>query len=154
MPRPKKKGPPSGTTRPLKPIDWEMVDDLLISGCLGTEIAPFFDMHPETFYDRVLIEKGVGFTEYSSKKKAHGEAILRDVQFKKAIGLSDKGDNTLLIWLGKNRLNQRETAVVEVAPETVKAFDALMSQTAQMQETLGKERSSKSTEIDEEDCEN
>jgi hypothetical protein len=59
-------------------------------------------MHYQTFYDRVCLEKGMGFTEYSQQKKEQGNSILRKVQFKKA----SEGDNTLLIWLGKNRLKQ------------------------------------------------
>ncbi len=106
MPRPPKPAhliKPNG--RPQKAIDWDMVDDLLIAGCMGTEIAPHFDMHYQTFYDRVCLEKGMGFTEYSQQKKEQGNSILRKVQFKKA----SEGDNTLLIWLGKNRLKQKET---------------------------------------------
>lgn len=93
-------------TKPLIPIDWKKADDLLTAGCHGTEVASYFGMHPETFYDRVKIEKGIGFTEYSSKKKSHGEALIRAQQFKKALGQTEEGDNTLLIWLGKTRLKQ------------------------------------------------
>lgn len=42
------------------------------------------------------------------QKRAKGESILRAHQYAKALGLTDKGDNTLLIWLGKQRLEQRE----------------------------------------------
>ena len=49
-------------SRPEKPIDWDLVDELLMVGCLGTEIAPHFNLHPETFYDRVLANYGIGFT--------------------------------------------------------------------------------------------
>lgn len=95
--------------RPEKPIDWDLVDKLLEANCHGTEIAPYFNMHPETFYDRVLKYYGIGFTEFSCLKKAHGDAKLKIAQFEKAL---DK-DNAMMIWLGKQRLDQRE-------PETVK----------------------------------
>lgn len=91
--------------RPEKPIDWDLVDKLLEAGCLGTEIAANFDMHPNTFYDKVLEERKLGFTEYSRQKKSKGESILRAVQFQSAI--KDR-DRSMLIWLGKQRLNQRE----------------------------------------------
>lgn len=128
MARPSRKKFPKPHGRQVKPIDWDLVDELLLSGCPGTEIAPHFDMHVHTFYDRVLIEKGVLFTEYSIEKRSKGDSLLRNVQFNKALGISDKGDNTMLVWLGKNRLNQRETAEVSVPAETIKAFGSMMQQ--------------------------
>lgn len=93
-----------GNGRPEKPIDWELVDKLLISDCHGTEIAAHFHMHCETFYRRVQERYGMGFTEYSNEKKDFGNSLLRDKQFNKALD----GDNTMLIWLGKNRMKQKE----------------------------------------------
>lgn len=90
--------------RPEKPIDWKRVDELLEAGCHGTEICPHFDLSPERFYERVQARYGVSFTIYSQEKKQKGDSILREKQFKKAIN----GDNMMLIWLGKNRLGQRD----------------------------------------------
>lgn len=90
--------------RPEKKIDWDKVDRLLMAGCKGTEIAPHFDMHVNTFYDRVLEKYNVNFTDYCSIKREQGESLLREKQFEKAL----KGDNVMLVWLGKNRLKQRE----------------------------------------------
>lgn len=97
--------PPEGKFRPVKPIDWKLVDTLLMSGCTGVEIASHFDMHPITFYQRVEQQYGTSFTNYSSEKKQKGESLLRHKQFEIAM----KGDKTMLVWLGKNRLGQRET---------------------------------------------
>ena len=91
--------------RPEKPIDWDLVDRLLEAGCLGTEIAANFDMHPNTFYNKVLEEQKVGFTKYSAQKKGKGDSLLRAVQYETAI--KDK-DRSMLIWLGKQRLGQKE----------------------------------------------
>jgi hypothetical protein len=132
MPR-KKKKPLTDNGRPGKKIDWNLVDDLLLSGCQGTEIAPHFDIHPDTLYQRVAREKGMSFSDYSAQKKCQGESILRDVQFKKAIGAREKGDNSLLIWLGKNRLGQKETNEITVSPDTVKNFSNVMEQLSDLQ---------------------
>jgi len=91
------------------PIDMNEVDDLLIAGCKGTEIAGYFGVHHDTLYDRVLRETGMLFSEYSAKKRSKGEALIRAQQFAKSIGLTKKGDNMMLIWLGKNRLDQIDT---------------------------------------------
>lgn len=91
-------------SRPEKPIDWNLVDNLLIAGCFGTEIAAHFDLHHETFYNRVQDKYGMGFTAYRAEKLYKGDSILRAKQFEKA----SKGDNMMLIWLGKNRLKQKD----------------------------------------------
>ena len=123
------------STRPEIPINWERVDELLEAGCYGTEIAAVFGMHCETFYDRVLKEYQVGFTEYSTAKRAKGESALREAQYNKALGKSKKGDNAMLIWLGKQRLNQRESiAEFSVSPEALKPLHQVMGQFAQAQE--------------------
>lgn len=96
--------PPEGKFRPVKPIDWKLVDTLLMSGCTGVEIASHFDMHPITFYQRVEQQYGTSFTNYSSEKKSRGDSLLRHKQYEIAI----KGDKTMLVWLGKNRLGQKE----------------------------------------------
>jgi hypothetical protein len=103
--KPLEVNPPEGKFRPVKPIDWKLVDTLLLAGCLGNEIASHFDMHPTTFYGRVEQQYGMSFTNYSSEKKSKGESLLRHKQYEVAM----KGDKTMLVWLGKNRLGQKET---------------------------------------------
>ncbi len=107
-------------TRPEKPIDWDKVDNLLMAGCKGTEICPHFDMHPNTFYDRVAEKYKMSFTEYSTQKRSKGDSLLLAKQFEKAI----KGDNTLLIWLGKTRLGQ--TDHISDTPPNDKKLDLIL----------------------------
>jgi hypothetical protein len=90
--------------RPEIPIDWDLVDELLKADCTGSQIAPHFHMHPDTFYDRVKQKHGVCLTVYSRLKKDQGDSLLKAKQFEKAMA----GDNSMLIWLGKNRLKQRD----------------------------------------------
>lgn len=94
--------------RPQADIDWKKVDDLLEAGCSGVEIASHFGLNPITLYDRCLTDHGIIFSKYSQEKHAKGDSILRAHQYAKALGLKDTGDNTLLIWLGKTRLKQRD----------------------------------------------
>lgn len=140
MPR-KPTGRPDG--RPVKPIDWDQAERLLEAGCLGTEVAAYFDVHPETFYRRIEEKFGFGFTEFMAQKRQRGCSILRAAQYKKAI----KGDNSMLIWLGKQRLDQRETPnEITVSPETVSHFDDLMKQIRVLQ---GEAKSPSKTKISE-----
>lgn len=114
--------------RPQADIDWKRVDDLLIVGCSGREIAASIGLNPATIYDRCEKDHGITFTEYSQQKYAKGESILRAHQFAKAIGKTTEGDNTLLIWLGKNRLGQKEKPEGDVADiNLAKLLDLLKS---------------------------
>jgi hypothetical protein len=94
--------------RPPSKIDWKKVDSLLVAGCSGAEIAAYLGVQPQTIYDRCLAEKKILFSRYSQEKQAKGDSILRAHQYAKALGKTTEGDNTLLIWLGKNRLRQKE----------------------------------------------
>jgi hypothetical protein len=119
--------------RPQLLIDWKQVDEYLIAGCPGTKIADALGIHHETLYNRCEQEKGMAFSSYSQQKRTIGDAILQKAQFDKAIGNTEKGDNTLLIWLGKVRLEQRETSVIAVDPETNKNFESLMKEVVELQ---------------------
>lgn len=116
-------------TRPQIEIDWKLVDDFLIAGSPGTEVAAFFSMHHDTFYRRVEEKYNMGFTAYAQQKKSTGEAMIRKQQLNKALGLTKEGDNTLLIWLGKQRLNQSETPKENaISEDTIKKYDAIINQ--------------------------
>lgn len=95
-------------SRPFTEIDWKKVDDLLVSGCPGTEIAGQLGIHPDTLYKHVEAKYKTNFSAYLREKRGKGDAMLRSHQFYKALGITEKGDNTLLIWLGKCRLKQKE----------------------------------------------
>lgn len=125
------KNPPG---RPAFEIDWEKVEELLIAGCLGTGIASYLGIAACTLYDRCVTDKGITFTELSQQKRQKGDEILRAHQYAKALGLTDKGDNTLLIWLGKTRLKQKEHEDQVIAREVEQKFDALMKQMSKNQE--------------------
>lgn len=118
-------------SRPEISIDWQRVDELLEAGCPGTEIAAHIGMHRETFYDRVVKKFNVSFSDYSAQKKAKGDSLLREAQFKKAV---KKLDNGMLVWLGKQRLNQRENVIDnEATEETNKLYQHVIDQLTSLQ---------------------
>ena len=95
--------------RPEIPLEWDRVEEMLMAGCLGTEVAAYFNMAAKTLYERVEKVHGMGFTQFRAEKMAKGNISLKEAQYNKAIGKNVDGDNTMLIWLGKIRLEQRET---------------------------------------------
>lgn len=120
MPRkPKEVKKPRGY--PPTPIDWDKVDRWLECGCLGTEVAASLGIHPDTLYNRCEEEKGIVFSAYSKEKKSSGDKLLRQKQMEIAM----KGDKTMLLWLGKQRLGQRDTPEYSFDKEVKTQLEAL-----------------------------
>jgi hypothetical protein len=115
--------------RPEKPIDWKKVDELLIAGCSGAEIASHFNLTPETLYERTAKEYNKGFSTYSQELRQKGDSLLRHKQFQKAM----TGDNTMLIWLGKNRMGQKEHHENNVVPND-KSLELLINEIKSLKE--------------------
>ncbi len=76
-----------------------------MAGCSGVEIAAQIGVHENTLYQRCKSDLGVDFVAFKQEKQAAGESLLRKVQFDTAV--KDK-DRTMLVWLGKQRLGQKE----------------------------------------------
>lgn len=97
-------------SRPLIPIDWNLVDRYLESACTGVEIAGVIGCSADTLYKRCVDEKGVNFTAYASQKRSRGDSLIKVAQMQVAL----KGNTSMLIWLGKNRLGQKDDPRQEI----------------------------------------
>ena len=83
--------------RPKKyDIDTEKVEQLAGFGCTNTEIASFFGCSENT------IRRSYG--EFLAKGRDKGKIRLRQLQWRAA----ERGNTTMLIWLGKQVLGQSE----------------------------------------------
>ena len=98
MARPNKVG-----RKPLQ-IDWEEFDKLCAIHCTLEEMAVFFGMSPDTIEKRVFETYGVKFTDHVKYKRGLGKVSLRRAQFQAGL----KGSVPMLIWLGKQILDQKE----------------------------------------------
>jgi hypothetical protein len=104
--------------RPEIPIDWNRVDTLIMSGCPGTVVAANIGVHHDTLYDRVKSEKGLIYSAYSAKLKSKGDAEIYYATYDEAVNQRDK---TMLIWLNKTRLGQKEEISYEISAPTIVA---------------------------------
>lgn len=95
--------------RPLHVINWVEFDALCAVQSTLEEIAGFFACDERTIERAVQREKSMGFADYHAQKSRHGKTSLRRKQFQVALG----GDKTMLIWLGKQYLAQRDSAQLE-----------------------------------------
>lgn len=95
--------------RPNVIIDWNEVDKLLDIGCKGTDIADALGICSETLYLKTAKEKGVSFSAYYQRRRAnYYKKNLRQAQYDAAT----KGSVPMLIWLGKQDLDQKEPEAV------------------------------------------
>lgn len=85
-------------------IDWQVVDNYLMAGADGTEVAAAIGINPETLYDRCVEVHKTDFSDYKATKRAKGDSLIRVKQYDLAV----KGDRSMLVWLGKNRLGQSD----------------------------------------------
>lgn len=90
--------------RPRIDIDWKAFDALCKLQCTRDEIAGFFEVSPDTISRAVKRTYGVDFAAYRDLKGAAGRVSLRRAQYQLALA----GNATMLIWLGKQWLAQRD----------------------------------------------
>ena len=83
-------------------IDTEQVEKLASFGCTNIEIGSFFGCSPD------LLEKS--YSEFLTKGRDKGKIRLRQLQWKAA----EAGSHTMLIWLGKQILNQSDKKELEL----------------------------------------
>lgn len=84
--------------------DYYKVEQLCLIQCTGEEIASVMNVDYDTL-NRLLKDKyGMIFSEYYKTVAPNGRAALRRMQYKAA----EKGNVTMLIWLGKQYLGQTE----------------------------------------------
>jgi hypothetical protein len=97
-------------------IDFEELDKLLYIQCTAEECAYFFGCSEDTLGRRIKEKFDITFAEYKKQKGARGRISLRRKQFETAL----KGNVTMMIWLGKQILNQADKSYEhEVDPATI-----------------------------------
>lgn len=90
-----------------KSVDWDIVNEYLQNGCSGKEVAATLGISDETLFKRCSEDLGMPFSALKQQKQAKGNSLLKNVQMKKAL----EGNIPMLIWLGKQRLGQRDQPV-------------------------------------------
>jgi hypothetical protein len=92
-------------TKDLTPQQFEELKKLCNLHCTLAEAASFFDMTDETLARNIADEYGgMLWSDFFKAYSGKGKVSLRRKQFQMAID----GDKTMLIWLGKQYLGQKE----------------------------------------------
>ena len=96
--------------RPKIELDWNEFDKLCLIQCTLEEIADWFECSVDTIERRCKEVKNLNFAEYFKKNSVGGKISLRRSQFKAA----NEGNTTMLVWLGKQYLGQRDKSDIEL----------------------------------------
>lgn len=95
--------------RPQINIDWEKVGKMVEADCTATGIAAVLGCDRDTLYTRCKRDLKMDFTAFCQQRRAKGDDLLRMKQYQTAMS----GNVVMQIWLGKQRLGQRDKAEVE-----------------------------------------
>jgi hypothetical protein len=85
-------------------LNWDEFDKLCAIQATLREIAGWFEVSEDTIARVVQRDKGIEFAVYSGQKRGPGKISLRRKQYEVAM----KGNVGMLIWLGKQWLDQTE----------------------------------------------
>lgn len=89
--------------RPKKQIDYGLVEKLANIQCTEVEISEILEISTRT------LQKDAEFLRIYKKGLESGKSSLRRLQWKAA----EKGNPTMLVWLGKQYLNQKDKSEIE-----------------------------------------
>ena len=90
--------------RPNKEFSKKVFEGLCSIMCTEKEICSFFETTDKTLNKWCKREYGMGFSDIYKIKSQNGRISIRRLQFKSA----EKGNPSMLIWLGKQYLGQSE----------------------------------------------
>ena len=99
--------------RPLKIIDWNLVEKLCALQCTGEEIASALDIDYDTLQRAIKREFDSSFADYFKKHSSKGKMSLRRKQYE----VAQSGSVPMLIWLGKQYLGQSDKVENHIEPD-------------------------------------
>lgn len=83
-------------------IDWDQVGKLAEAGAKGVEICGHLGINESTLYRKCQEDHNMHWSEWRLSKFQKGNSLLKAKQMQVAMS----GNVTMLIWLGKQRLEQ------------------------------------------------
>jgi hypothetical protein len=97
--------------RPKVEIDLDVLESLAHDGCVNAEIAAFFGLTERAL--EIRFSKEPALREAKLRGVLKGNVSLRRAQMSMALSVHGHGARTMLVWLGKQRLNQTDKHKVE-----------------------------------------
>jgi hypothetical protein len=109
--------------RPPVNLDWARIEQLASTGTSGVGIARICGVAEDTLRKRCKKDKNIGFSEFMRQKREVGFSSIRMKQYQVALA----GNPSMLIWLGKQYLDQNDKGVVAAGDDHEDSDDYDMS---------------------------
>lgn len=109
------------TGRPQVEIDRETFEKLCALQCTKQDIANWFECSEDSIERWAKREYGETFAVVFAQKRQKGKVSLRRMQWASA----EKGNVTMLIWLGKQYLGQKDQQGIEISNSKEKFAEVL-----------------------------
>lgn len=103
--------------RPKKEIDFKILEGMCGVQCTLKEIASCFNCSEDTIERRCKEETGLRFADFYKKHQSSGKISIRRAQYKLAV---ENLNPSMLIWLGKQYLDQKDKNEMTDESETAK----------------------------------
>jgi IS5 family transposase len=115
--------------------DWEILTRLCEVQCTMGEILHVFayQFSGDTIEREIKKKTGVTFKQFRKQNSASGRAKLRRLQWEAA----ESGNITMLIWLGKNILGQKDKSKIEHGDASKKRAGLDVDQSNRIRDFLG-----------------
>ena len=97
-------------------IDWSKLDAVLQFGARSLDCCGILDVSEKTLYNKIKEKHNMAFGEYRELKMSTMRAKLLQKQFDVAMN----GNVTMLIWLGKQHLEQYEKQEHSINSDSIK----------------------------------
>ena len=105
--------------RPRKPIDLNEFEKLCGLQCTKMEIQGRLDVSDKTLDKWVKETYGVSFSVVFEQKRVTGKVSIRRKQYE----VAQKGNVTMLIWLGKQYLGQKDKQETDLGDNAKQIFE-------------------------------
>ena len=114
-----KKDTPKRMGRPPIEIDWDIVKGLCEIMCTQVEICSVLGISVDTLTRACKAQHNMTCAEYIKSHQEIGKSSLRRAQFSAAM----KGNPTMLIWMGKQFLDQSDKSeVTQIAKRNIEDY--------------------------------
>lgn len=108
--------------RPKANIDWSKVNKYLQAQCESVGIAGLLGISVDTLYNRCKTDNNMDYSVFVAQKKSEGKELLRAKQYQIAM----EGDKTMLIWLGKQYLEQKDRPDITSAGDKIAPINIII----------------------------
>lgn len=95
---------PKGPSKPMSDKEFRQLVEMIRIQCTRNEICGILNMSEDTLNRRIKERGEENFAALYKKHSGEGKASLRRLQWQAA----EAGNPTMLVWLGKNVLDQRD----------------------------------------------